>query len=285
MSSSQWWRSVPVLVCSVIAAAALLFLSGRAAFMVSAGENDITITFDTNGGSGSTPSMTVEIGDYFVLPDKNCGMTKNGYSLVRWSTTTDIIGDTYSVGNTVRFYEDTVLYAIWEKDLILTFDKNGADGNPPAPVIATAIDIGSYEYVTMPVAPEDMVKPGYRFVGWDTKPDGTGDRYYENQLFTNLTGDMTFYAQWQKLIIVSFDANGATGTVPDSYEDINSVSVDSFPAPSQLEKTGYEFVCWCTDPEQGPGSQNFSVGDYHTFSEDTVLYAIWFKKTDRNHYL
>ena len=76
-SSRQWWRLPPVIVISLIAAVALLFLSGRAAVMAFAeGEDDITISFHANGASGSPPaSITVEKGETFTLPFDSGGMT------------------------------------------------------------------------------------------------------------------------------------------------------------------------------------------------------------------
>ena len=93
----------------------MLFLSGRAAVMAFAeGEDDITISFHANGASGSPPaSITVEKGETFTLPFDSGGMTKEGYSLVRWSVTPDGSTNTWSLGSQECFYEDTVLYAVW----------------------------------------------------------------------------------------------------------------------------------------------------------------------------
>ncbi len=41
------------------------------------------------------------------------------------------------------------------------------------------------------------VRPGYRFLGWNTKPDGSGTGYHSNDSYT-LSMDTTFYAQWSK---------------------------------------------------------------------------------------
>ncbi len=159
-SSRQWWRLPPVIVISLIAAVALLFLSGRAAVMAFAeGEDDITISFHANGASGSPPaSITVEKGETFTLPSDSGGMTKEGYSLVRWSVTPDGSTNTWSLGSQEWFYEDTVLYALWEKNVTVTFDLNGGTGSAPEPLIIRPTDFGSYA-TALPLRPTRRSMP------------------------------------------------------------------------------------------------------------------------------
>lgn len=216
-NKKQWWRSPPVLVISLIAAAALLFLSGKAAVMAFAdGENEITISFNANGDNGSPPaSIRVQPGEYVTLPLQPDGMTKDGYTLVGWSQTPDNSGISYYPGKEARFYEDTVLYALWEKNMVITFDLNGGTGTAPAPVICKARDIGSYEEIVMSGKTQDMAKDGYCFIAWDTAPDGSGTTYYPGDTYYNISEDTLLYAVWQEVITVSFDANGGTGSVPD----------------------------------------------------------------------
>ena len=277
-SSRQWWRLPPVIVISLIAAVALLFLSGRAAVMAFAeGEDDITISFHANGASGSPPaSITVEKGETFTLPSDSGGMTKEGYSLVRWSVTPDGSTNTWSLGSQECFYEDTVLYALWEKNVTVTFDLNGGTGSAPEPLIIRPTDFGSYESFVMPGSTSDMAKEGFRFSHWDSEPDGSGDFYDPGTTYYNINQDLRLYAQWQQVVTVRFDANGGTGSVPEPQQDVGSVLISPIPEkPADLERPGYEFLYWSNTPDESGDA--FYPDSYHTFYEDTVLYAVWGK--------
>ena len=63
-------------------------------------------------------------------------------------------------------------------------------------------------------------RDGYRFTGWNTSPDGSGQSFSNGQAVSNLTsadgGVVTLYAQWTPITYtVNFDGNGATsGSTP-----------------------------------------------------------------------
>lgn len=73
------------------------------------------------------------------------------------------------------------------------------------------------------------VRTGYRFVGWNTEPDGSGAFFGDEAEIFNLTaennGSVTLYAQWEKVeSSLAFDANGGTYTgenpVRKSYKTV-----------------------------------------------------------------
>lgn len=77
---------------------------------------------------------------------------------------------------------------------IIKYDGNGADkGDNPE-------DNNKYksgeEVTTLPNG--NLERKGYKFVGWNTKKDGTGKNYNPNDLF-KITEDTTLYAIWKKI--------------------------------------------------------------------------------------
>lgn len=266
-SSRQWWRLPPVIVISLIAAVALLFLSGRAAVMAFAeGEDDITISFHANGASGSPPaSITVEKGETFTLPFDSGGMTKEGYSLVRWSVTPDGSTNTWSLGSQECFYEDTVLYAIWGKDISVTYDPNGGTDTPPASVTGQP-------YLNVTIASADTLsKAGAEFIHWNTAADDSGT-YYLPGWSESFGEDVVLYAIWKDTITVSYDLNGGTGTPTASVTGIPELYIKTPPEP---EREGYRFMNWNTSPD-GSGD-DYGAERYYYFSETVCLYAFWYQ--------
>ena len=67
------------------------------------------------------------------------------------------------------------------------FNANGGTG-----------DMYSYkpDFYETNISPNQFVKEGYDFVGWNTQPDGSGVSYSDEGLIT-LVADVTLYAQWK----------------------------------------------------------------------------------------
>lgn len=75
------------------------------------------------------------------------------------------------------------------RNVTVTFDKNGGDteADPNSITVKSGSTVG-----TLPSAP---TRADHTFLGWNTKPDGSGEAFDEN---TPVTGDITVYAQWKK---------------------------------------------------------------------------------------
>lgn len=76
--------------------------------------------------------------------------------------------------------------------VILTYDANGAaSGSVPA-----LSRLPAHSTVTVADEPDDLVKSGYTFTGWNTKADGTGTHYAAGSTFI-IEEDTTLYALWK----------------------------------------------------------------------------------------
>lgn len=126
--------------------------------------NEIAITFDPNGGTGSMNAMRVNAGFDNTLP-ANVFIREN-YTFTGWNTTADGTGTAYADGATVNFNADTTLYAQWTQNPVITFDANGGDGLMPTqtvqPGAAAALTANAF------------TRADYDFAGWNTAADGTG---------------------------------------------------------------------------------------------------------------
>jgi hypothetical protein len=120
---------------------------------------EYTIKFDANGGTGNIADMKEPIyGAPIVLPTS--GLTREGMSFVGWSDTPD--GKVSYPGNVMirplpEIESKTItLYAVWTKNVVVTFDSNGGSA-----VEQKVITAG-----TKVSKPADPVWENHRFGGW-----------------------------------------------------------------------------------------------------------------------
>ena len=76
----------------------------------------------------------------------------------------------------------------------LSYDANGGDGAPPAPVtqhVGTRLTLAG---------PGGLNQEGMAFAGWNTQPDGEGDGYAADDPFVFPLGGTVLYARWAVLV-------------------------------------------------------------------------------------
>ncbi len=127
---------------------------------------------------------------------------------------------------------------------------------------------------------------GYRFMGWNTRANGTGrmyqpgDRYYVG--VGTLVMYLGLYAQWAKIVNVNYSANasGATGSVSDTAEYISGDAVTL--QANAYTRGGYRFTGWNTSAD-GSGTRVMAGADYTITDTDAAngltFYAQWESET------
>lgn len=170
------------------------------------------------------------------------------------------------------FTEDTVLYAEWIPITYkIHFEGNGTTGGFMEEMVCTYAS--QYQ-----LCANQFTKSKYRFVGWNTKADGSGQSYVDESYVENLcdTQDdaITLYAQWTpNSYIIHFDANSGTGMMDDMECEFN---VDYELNANQFSKAGNKFMGWSLIPD---GKINFldkaHVNNLHSTTGIVTLYAIW----------
>ena len=150
-------------------------------------KNQITITFNANDGSEAPATATQEINpDTDVVLDANT-FTREDYTFTGWNTAADGSGTAYADKDTVKFVEDTVLYAQWTQNPVITFDANGGEGNMAAQTVKPneAAKLNANVFT----------RADYDFAGWNTAADGTGTAYADAAEII-VSENITLYAQW-----------------------------------------------------------------------------------------
>lgn len=75
-------------------------------------------------------------------------------------------------------------------EFTLSFVPNGGQGEMPAVVKPFK------QAFTLPTC--TFQRDGYEFIGWNTQPDGTGEKYEAGETIS-LGSNTTLYAQWKEI--------------------------------------------------------------------------------------
>ena len=241
--------------------------------------NTYTIKFDGNGStSGSTASMSMT---YDVAKNLTAnGFTKSGYHFSGWNTKADGSGTSYynkqSVKNLTATHGATItLYAQWDTNsYTIAFDGNGNTGG-------TTSSMTMKFDVAKNLNKNGYTRTGYTFSKWNTKANGSGTNYTNQQSVKNLTtvngGTFYLYAQWTpNTYTIKFNGNGATSgstaSMSMTYDVAKNLTANGF------KKTGYIFDGWNSN-SSGTGTNytdKQSVKNLTSTNGGTVtLYAKW----------
>jgi len=148
----------------------------------------------TNGGDG-TKTLDVKVTAYYD-DDTEAFLESDA----AWITAKDFTPDsdgTVKIKVTSFISSGTGTFAILynttnKKPCTVIFDINGGSGTAPA---AKTVDSGTS--ITLPDG-TGLTRPGYNFVGWNTKTTGTGN-YYKAGASYDVTGNVTLttlYVKW-----------------------------------------------------------------------------------------
>ncbi|MCQ2815573.1 MAG: InlB B-repeat-containing protein [Bacilli bacterium] len=216
--------------------------------------------------SGGT--ITNGEGTFELVPSNGTSWTTGSYFKVSW----DLANSTNTNG--IVCVDTIVLYTQSDEPSTykVTYYPNGADdGNVP-------VDSNEYnvnDEVVVLGNTGNLKKTGHTFSGWNTKADGTGTLYKENDTF-NINEQTSLYAKWTpNQMILDYDTNGGTGDVPEIAEYDYGTKVEVFDG-SELENGDLMFTGWNTS--KGGEGTSYTPGEKITMDDDYTLYAQWAKK-------
>lgn len=171
--------------------------------------NTYTLTFDANGGLVNDNETTAKCTPTYDKPFFNdveyLNPQKTGYTFAGWYTAktggTQIYNNkgkctndgTYWKNGNWHYTGNATLYAQWKANTYkVIYNSNGGTGTMSA-------DTATYDsnYTTKS---NEFSRSGYKFIGWNEKPDGTGTDWTSRigkPFKWNYTNDVTLYAQWQ----------------------------------------------------------------------------------------
>ena len=246
---------------------ALIQHNGIGEFYAQWAPDSYTVSFDPNGGTGSLKDMTAQYEANLTLPKS--GFTRTGYSFIGWNTEADGTGSSYTPGQRVSQLteeESITLYAQWKANTYtVRFNPNKGIGKMP--------DQKNIPYdEATELSPCTFTRTGYRFVGWNTKANGTGETIEEALKLTAANnGTVTLYAQWEGAPYqVTFHNGEETWTQTLYYGTAGTLD------PNTFEKPGYTFKSWNTK-ENGKGKSYKDGAKVTNLSteKDVDLYAQW----------
>ena len=221
----------------------------------------------TTGGQG-TPNWDGHTGDTPTIGQN--GWTIDGYTFAGWATSPDGSGARYAPGARWTANGTLTLYAQWTPgQASLTYDGNGATGGKTDPQNGVTDQ-------KVNVRRNGFTRDGYAFTGWNTQPDGRGQAWAPDAVWT-LHGTGVLYARWrgnqQRL---NYHGNGNTGGNTESQDGRTGDVLDT--RANGFTRDGYEFVEWNTRADgtgdhYGKGSNG--VAKWTMLPAGNDLYAIW----------
>ena len=148
-----------------------------------------TITYNSNYGTSQTETQEFTYNTDTKL-DKNT-FTRSGYTFKEWNTKADGTGTSYTDEQTINVFSDLTLYAIWENATgTITYNSNYGTSQ-------TKTQEFTYNTDTK-LDKNTFTRSGFGFKEWNTKADGTGTKYTDEQTI-NKSSDLTLYAIWEEL--------------------------------------------------------------------------------------
>lgn len=241
------------------------------------------ITYEPNGLSVEGLPEQQEVPEGETVSLSAAIPTRTGYRFLNWNSQPGGSGAAYQPGQTVGpLFTDLTLYAQWVRlEHTLTYHGNDA-GGPAARDIPAPQPI----YEDQAVLLSDMipVREGYRFISWNTQPDGSGTAYQPGASFGPATTEADLYAQWEAipptLHLLTYEPNDAGGPpaqwipFPQQVPEGQIISLpDAIPT-----REGYLFTGWNTQPD-GSGTSYQPGEAFGPIFSDADLYAQWIPLT------
>jgi len=225
----------------------------------------VTVSFDSNGGTGAVSALSTISGSPVTLPS-GAGFSRTGFVFGGWNTNAAGTGINHEAGAAFTPIGNVTLYARWVPAFTVMFNSNGGGGVVPAQ------SVGQGSSMLLPSG-VGLSKSGYTFDGWNESPTGSGLNHHAGSFFTP-PGNMTLFARWvhATAFTVTFNANGGMGTAPPPVQVNRDASI-SLPGSGGLSRIGFAFGGWNTQPDGG--GERFGAGSLFASNADTTLFAMW----------
>ena len=226
-----------------------------------------TIEYDLAGGKlpegkSNPDSYTIET-ETFTLNNPE----REGYEFGGWRLNNGEPNSNVSIQK--GSFENKKFVAIWRQfaSFSVIYDPNGGEGN----VDTTYKDEGQTITIASGIS---LVRNGYTFSHWNTKPDGTGANYNAGNVYSD-NKDLTLYAQW-KIVSYTIEYDLAGGKLPEgkSNPDSYTIETETFTL-NNPEREGYKFGGWKVSDSDKPSK---SISITKGTLGDKFYKAIWQKK-------
>ena len=246
-----------------------------------------TVTYEKNSPLGQNATGTMEDTSSPYLKDSEVKVQANayacaGYTFKRWNTAADGSGTDYYAGDTFKVQQDTVLYAIWDVNIIISkvsvSPKSATVTQGEVyPFTATVSGKGNLTgEVIWSITGQQSEKTTISEKGVLTVDE---EEEAESVVITatsvedgNYWGTVTVTIQDLTRYTISYQGTGGEGDMSEKagiYIAGTEVKVEE----CAFAKKGYDFISWNT-AANGKGA-SLLPGDTYKINESTVLYAQW----------
>lgn len=213
-------------------------------------------------------------------------VTKDDYRFVCWLVKNDEGEfETYNLDTPLTHDTDLYPYYIKNTKYSVTYDLNNdyaskivdepIKGNPPADVHTGGYASGSYADVQLlrnVELPEGLV-----FLGWNTKPDGTGADYYPEEKIL-MEEDVTLYAIYgpeSGTTCLTYHSNYNSDKEEETIDGISVLNNEEVKVlDNMFDNPGHRFIGWNTEPD-GTGDWLEEGSTVTIDGERNDVYAIW----------
>lgn len=190
------------------------------------------ITYNLNGGTGTTPANQVQTSEGEDLTITNTTPERTGYTFGGWNTLAAGTGTNYSANAIYNTNAVLNLYAKWTaNNYNVIYDTSTVTSGTMA---NTALTAGT----AFTLRTNAFAKVGHTFKNWNTASNGSGSTYTNSQSVT-LYSDLTLYPQWNLIApgapTVTTEAGNTEVTVTPTAAAASGTTVG--PTTSMLVRT------------------------------------------------
>ena len=228
---------------------------------------DYVVAFDSQGADteASPSSIVVKApANTVVLPE---APIRAGYVFDGWYTETNGQG-TQLISSTI-IYGNITVYAKWNEGIFqITYNANGANSG----TVPSSQKGVTNNNVTISGNTGNLQKTGCKFMGWNTKSDGSGTDYIAGASYAG-SKDIILYAKWNNNYLITYLDQG--GTVFSGSHGNNHPTLHSYGKDTVLiapKKAGYIFGGWFSDINCNGNKVDIIKA---SVMEDIILYAKW----------
>ena len=241
IKNKKIWRKKEqgVTLIALIITIIVLFILASISIYTLSGDNGILkkTTYSRDETDRGSVEERLKLVYLAVHPGNNNGYTKEelekelqkefgtGYSIDDSNTLTWVLSaNGYSFRIPAGKYTDKKTYTI-------SYNSNEGTGTIENQVIIYDQESNLYE--------NTFTREGYKFTGWNTRADGTGDEYLDTQRVLNI-GDSVLYAQWKEITTTTLktgqEVNNAMKSIAKKATNITHIKKeDNIPEEYKIE--------------------------------------------------
>ena len=246
---------------------------------ITSGDNELKVYYDLvkhsvsyTNPDGTTGTADIahgqKAGDVIDMPDTYTDDDGNSYD-VEWKYT-DPDGNEQAITPDYPVTDEGKIVPVLYAKVVFDYNYPGSEAKTIR--VEKGKNIGTQ-------LPEQPVRDGYTFEGWNTKPDGSGDTYTAD---TEVSVPVTVYAVWKpvsvepvyRTVAFAYNYTGAPKEFFDKYTDVLDGS-KIVPPENNPSRDGFVFEGWYKNAECTVAF------DFETenITSDITLYAKWREET------